>query len=60
MVYDHKFYKIINKTELYSDDTTKVDKFINLLQTYENYPKQCYSLYIENSIEALEELIKGF
>ena len=59
MVNDHKFFKIINKTELNIDDTTKVDKLINLLQTYENYPKQCYSLYIENSIHTLEEIIKG-
>jgi hypothetical protein len=57
MIKGNEFYKIINKSELYNDNQT-VDKFINLLQTYENYPTEYYSLYIENT--DIEKILNGF
>jgi hypothetical protein len=58
--HNNKFFKIITNpcaSSLYD----KVNKFVNLLQMYENYPPDCIDLYIDDKkfFELhLEEIIK--
>jgi protein-tyrosine phosphatase len=56
MIRGNDFYKIINKNEVF--DNLLVERFITLLQAYENYPADCYSLYIENT--EIEKILNGY
>jgi hypothetical protein len=65
MLHCNKFYKIISKSIEYIKLNEKVNRFINLLQKYENYPMECTPLYIETSLlnkkfleYQIEEIIK--
>jgi hypothetical protein len=53
ILHEGKLYKLITHNDLLSESEysrtilSKVDRFIHLLQTYENYPKNCESMYID-------------
>jgi len=50
MLHQNKFYKIINESVINENLNFKVDHFVHLLQTYENYPVDCTSLYIDTNL----------
>lgn len=45
VVKDNKLFKLVN-TDQPQQDTTKVEKFVKILQTYDNYPTHQESIYL--------------